>query len=253
MKVMPLEEGLEKNFWSHVSQDPAHYHFFIFDWKLKRDQTKILMAMEGEKIEGLMLVYRNYVVQLRGKHEAVRLLLDQLNLEKVELQAPLDCEDMILKKYAPKVKDEMILMCLRKGEEKIQIKTVPVRLGVKDAEEIADLMRKADPEWWGEVTAEGLRSGMDSAFWLGIKPDQKIVSIGMARLVDFGSNISVVATDEQYRNKGYATSIVSALVREILKTSSTALIHVLTDNAPAIRAYSKVGFKPYKTYLSIRG
>jgi predicted GNAT family acetyltransferase len=45
---------------------------------------------------------------------------------------------------------------------------------------------------------------------------------------------------------------VSALVQEILKRSPIALIHVIADNAPAVRAYSKVGFKPYKTYLSIR-
>jgi predicted GNAT family acetyltransferase len=61
-----------------------------------------------------------------------------------------------------------------------------------------------------------------------------------------------VATDEQYRNRGYATSIVSALVEEILKTDQTALIHVLRDNAPAARVCSKVGFKPYETYLSLK-
>jgi len=43
------------------------------------------------------------------------------------------------------------------------------------------------------------------------------------------------------------------LVREILKKSQMAIIHVLADNAPAVRAYSKVGFKPYKAYLSLRG
>jgi len=253
LKVISLEEDLEKIFWDNVNKDPLNYYFFIFDWKLNRDQTKILLAMEGEKVEGLMLVYRDYIAQLRGNHEAVKLLLDQLNLEKVELQAPLNCEDIVLRKYSPKFKAEIILMHLRKGEENIQIKTVPVRLGIEDAEEIAEIMRKADPEWWGEVAAERIRLGMKDVFWLGIKLDRKIVSIGNTRLLDFGSNIGVVATDEKYRNRGYATSIVSALVKETLKTSSTTLIHVLSNNAPAICVYSKVGFKPYKSYLTIRG
>jgi predicted GNAT family acetyltransferase len=88
---------------------------------------------------------------------------------------------------------------------------------------------------------------------LGIRYDGKLVSVGLTRFVDFGSNIGAIATDQDYQNMGYATSIVSALVQEILKNSPRALIHVLSDNGPAIHVYSKVGFKPYANYLFIRG
>jgi predicted GNAT family acetyltransferase len=108
------------------------------------------------------------------------------------------------------------------------------------------------PERWGETTAEKLKQKWHNVFWLGIRKEGKLVSIGKVRFVDFASNIGAVATDKNYRNRGYATSIVSALVQEIFKKSPIALIHVIPDNAPAIRVYSKVGFKPYKTYLSIR-
>lgn len=252
MKVVSVVDGYEQTFWDYVNRDPLNYCFFIFDWRQNRDKTRILLAMEGKKVEGSMLVYCDYIVQLRGSRETVKLLLDRLSLTSVELQAPLDCEDLVLVKFRPKIREEMILMRLRRGEERIRITTVPTKLGAEDVEEIADLMRTADPGWWGEVTAERIRSRIGDAFWLGIKQDGRIVSVGATRLTDFGSNIHVAATKEQHRNRGYATSIVSALVKEILKTSSIALIHVISDNAPAIRAYSKVGFKPYKTYLSIR-
>lgn len=252
MKVVPLEESLEQTFWNHVNQDPPDYYFFILDWKLNRDKTKILMAMEEDKIEGLMLVYRDYIVQLRGNREAVDMLLNHVNLEKVELQAPLECEDIVFRKHRPITKAEVILMRLRKGKENIQINHKLARLTVEDAGIVAELMRNAYPEWWGEITAESLKSRVENALWLGIKLDGKIVSVGNTRLTDFGSNIGAVATDERYRNKGYATSIVSALVKEILEGSSTALIHVLSDNAPAFHVYSKVGFKPYRSYLQLR-
>jgi predicted GNAT family acetyltransferase len=87
---------------------------------------------------------------------------------------------------------------------------------------------------------------------LGIKRDSKLVSIGLTRFMDFGSNIGAIATDRNYRNQGFATSIVSALVQEILKHSPSALIHVLKDNIPAVKVYSTVGFKPYKEYLLMR-
>lgn len=57
-------------------------------------------------------------------------------------------------------------------------------------------------------------------FWLGIKLEGKLVSVGNTRFVDFASNIGVVATDEYYRGREYATSIVSALVKEIWKKVS---------------------------------
>ena len=253
MKVVPLEEGLEETFWNHVNRDPIDYYFFIFDWKLNRDNTKILLAMEREKIEGLMLIYRDYIVQLRGNREAVEMLLEHLNLDKVELLAPLECEDVISRKYGPLAKGEVILMCLGKGEEHIQIKHAPEKLSVGDAEEVAELLRNALPEWWGETTAEMQKSIMENEFWLGIKLDGKIISVGNTCLTDFGSNIMFVATHELYRSMGYTTSIVSALVKEILKKSSIALIHVLSDNVSAIHVYSKVGFKPYKSYLLIKG
>jgi predicted GNAT family acetyltransferase len=253
LQIVALYDRLERAFWNHIKRDELDYYFFVLDWKLRRDQTKILMAMEDDQIEALMLIYRDYIVQLRGNSAAVQPLLEGLALENVELQAPLDCEDIVLKKFtAPRVKEEMMLMSLRNGEERIQVTTTPVRLSADDAEEVVELMRRADPSWWGETSVENMQRTLKEAYWLGIKQDGKIVSVGMMRLMDFASNIGIAATEEKYRNRGYATSIVSALVGEILKTSSTAIIHVIRDNAPAVRAYSKVGFKPYRTYLSIR-
>jgi predicted GNAT family acetyltransferase len=253
LKVVALFDGLERAFWNHVHGDELDYYFFILDWKLRRDQTKILMAMEDEEIEGLMLIYRDYVVQLRGTQNAVETLLDLLTLERVELQAPLDCENTVLAKYRdPKIKQKMMLMRLKKGEENTQVTTTPVRLSSDDAKEVVELMRRADPSWWGETPVENIQRTLKETCWLGIRQDERIVSVGNTRLMDFASNIGVVATEDKYRNRGYATSIVSALVSEILNTSPTAIIHVISDNVPAIRAYSKVGFKPYRTYISIR-
>jgi predicted GNAT family acetyltransferase len=210
------------------------------------------LAIEVEKIQGLMLVYSNLIVQLRGKRQAVEKLLDHINMEKIELQAPLECEDLVRRRYIPQIRHELVLMTLKKGDEKLQIKEKPVRLGPEDALEVAKLMKEADPEWWGEITPEDRKQSLEETFWVGLKHDGRIVSVGNTRFNDLGSNIGVVATDKQYRNMGYATSIVSALLKEILRRSPAALIHVLSENAPAIRVYSKVGYRPYKRYLLMR-
>lgn len=252
MKIVSVADNYEKIFWNHVNQDPIDYYFFIVDWTQRKEQTKIFLAMEKEKVLGSLLIFADYIVQFRGCRKAIQELLEHVNLEKVELQAPLDCEDIVCQKFKPRIKQIMVLMRLNRGEEHIRLTETPVMLSVEEAEEVATLMRRCDPEWWGEITAEQLKQRWQNVFWLGIKKEGKLASVGNTRFVDFASNIGVVATDEKYRNRGYATSIVSTLVQEILKRSPTAIIHVIADNAPAIRAYSKVGFKPYKTYLSIR-
>ena len=252
MEIVSVANGYEQMFWDYVNRDPLDCYFFILDWTQRREQSKIFLAVEGEEVLGSLLVFADYIVQFRGSREAVQKLLEYSNLEKVELQAPLNCEDIICQKFKPRVKQVMVLMRLNRGEEHVCLTATPVRLNVEDAEEVAALMRRCDPEWWGETNAEQLKQRWQNVFWLGIKLQGRLVSLGNTRFVDFASNIGVVATDEHYRSRGYATSIVSALVEEILKRSPIALIHVIADNAPAVRTYSKVGFKPYKAYLSIR-
>jgi len=252
VEIVSVADGYEQTFWNYVNRDPIDYYFFIIDWTQRREQTKIFLAVEGKEVLGSLLVFADYIVQFRGSREAVQKLLEYANLEKVELQAPPDCEDIVCQKYKPRIKQDMVLMRLNRGEERSQITEKPVRLWIEDAEEVADLMRRCDPEWWGEANAEKVRKSLETAFALGVKKDGRLVSAGSTRFVDFASNVNMVATDERYRGRGYATSIVSALVEEILKRSPIALIHVIADNIPAMRAYTKVGFKPYKAYLSIR-
>lgn len=258
LRVAGLDESLEPLFWNHVNADPVGYYFFIFDWKLRHDQSKIFLALQGKKdIVGLMLIYRDHVLQLRGSHEAVEALLESLVWElgkPVELQAPFECEQLVIRKFGePKVRQRMMIMSLRRGEEKINVTTQPERLTVEDARDIASLMQKADPGWWGEIPVDFIQNSFQTdAYWLGVKQNGKLVSVGMARLTDFGSNVNIVATDMAYRSRGYATSIVSVLVQEILKISNLALIHVIAENTSAVRAYAKVGYKPHQTYLLVR-
>jgi GNAT superfamily N-acetyltransferase len=251
MRILPLDSGLEPVFWKHVNQEFIEYYFFILDWKRCREETKIWLALDRQdRVDGMMLVYADRIIQLRGSVEAAGELLPKLDVEKVEIQCPLTHKELILKQFSNVGKaSEIFLMSLEKGEENLQITRKPARLAIEDSEEIAALMRHGNPEWWGEVTGEGVAQEMSRQLWLGIKIDGKLVSVGSTTIEPIGSNIAPVVTREEHRNKGYATSIVSALVEQVLKSSNLALIHVESANKPATRVYTKVGFKPRKQYF----
>lgn len=253
MEIVSLEPALEPIFWEHINQDIPRYYFFAFDWKHNRDATRILLALEGNRIDGMMLVYRQSIVQLRGNCDAVKALLERLDLEKVELQALDQHKQYALEKYKPTWSHEMMLMLLRKGEERLLIRHPIVTLDASDAEQIAAIMKYADPEYWGTTTRQQIVEDVRNVNWLGIKVNRELVSIGSTRLTEWGGLIGVVATHRDHRNKGYATSIVSKLVKQILEKLSIAMIYVLSDNPSAIRVYRKVGFKPYRKYFFMRG
>jgi len=256
MEIVSLGRALEPTFWDHVRQDVPHYYFFAFDWKYNREDTEILLALEEDRIDGMMLVYDERIVQLRGSNKAAEVLLEKLHLDKIEMQSPRKHRQLILKRYKPTLGQsrEMILMVVHKGEEELHTKHPVFELDAVYGEKIAATMRDADPEYWGDVISERILEGMNKgANWSGIEVNENLVSIGMSRLTEWAGLVGVVATHEEHRNRGYATSIVSRLVEEILDGLPLAMIYVLADNPPAIRAYKKVGFKPYKTYFFMRG
>jgi len=254
MKVLPLDSRLEPLFWKHIYQDIPHHYFFILDMNRDRASTKILLALDRKnRIDGMMMIYKQSIVQLRGSVEAAKTLLGKLDIEKIEIQGLEEHRTLILDKFKkPKTTLDLILMTLSKGAETLHIKHPVVKLSTADADDIAALMRQGDPEWWGETMSRKIAERMNERLWLGIKVDGQLVSVGGATLDVWGSNIGTVVTHEKHRNKGYATSIVSALVEQILQKSDLALIHVESNNPPAIRAYTKVGFKPYRKYFVAR-
>lgn len=251
MRVVPLDSVLEPLFWEYVNQDIPDCYFFILDMRRDRASTEIRLALNKQnRIEGLMMIYRKSIVQLRGSPEAGRVLLERLDLEEAKIQAPSNHKTLILKRFKNvKRTFDLIQMTLRKGEENLSMKHPIVRLSGSEVEDIAALMRRENPEWWGGITAEQIAKRMTESLWLRIKVDGRLVSVGSATIDDWASNVGTVVTHESYRNRGYATSIVSALVEKILQKSNIALIHVESGNLPAIKVYTKVGFKPYKRYF----
>jgi ribosomal protein S18 acetylase RimI-like enzyme len=251
MKIVSLNAEIEPLFWQHVYSDILDYYFFILDVKYDAANSKVTLALnEKGKIEGMMLVYHNAMAQFRGSNVAIKALMTKLDLDKIMITTPLEYSPFKLPNwYTMKEKPRgLTLMALRKGEETPRIKHDLVRLSESDAEDIVALMKASDFDWWGEVSAEQITERMKERVWLGIKLDGKLASIGGARIDNWAGCIHTIATHQDYRCRGYATSITSALVEQIMEKSNLALINVVSTNTPAIRAYTKAGFKSYKNY-----
>jgi predicted GNAT family acetyltransferase len=107
--------------------------------------------------------------------------------------------------------------------------------------------------WRTDFSTEQVIEQMSTTTWAGVKINGELAAIGRMRLAGEVGHVPTVATHQAHRNRGYATSIVSYLVEHILEKIPVAIIYVLGDNAPAVKVYGRVGFKPYRRYYLMRG
>lgn len=255
MRLALLTDELLPFYMDLVKQDYVDFYFFIYDILLQRERTKVWLAIESGEIVGLMLIYNGNMVQLRGVPQAVGFLLSSLNLENVDVQAPKECEDMVLAKFPVyKTKESVTVMRLEKGTENLELTLEPEKLNFQNADELAQLMRQSYPLMWSEMTGETVKTlaSPKEAVQFGIRVDGMLVAFGAGVLTEPVGIVTWLGTLEKFRRRGFCTSIISALVREGLKNANFISIHVLDENHSARRIYERVGFKPYRCYVLVK-
>lgn len=255
MKIVEVTDDLERQFLDVAETDYCDYYFFIYDWLLQRSKTKIFLALEAGVVAGLMVVFGGRIAQIRGSSAAVRPLLNGLPAQVADIQVPADCETLLDAKYPnPKLKAHVTLMQIARGKEQLCIKQKPEKLTAADAAEVAQIMHEADLELWHDITADAVAQlfSTKDALWLGIKQDGKLTSFGYAMLTPKVCHVTWIATRPEYERLGYATSIVASLVEVCLAKAEAAIIYVIDENSTAKGIYTKVGFRPYKSYVFIK-
>ncbi|QEE14246.1 GNAT family N-acetyltransferase [Promethearchaeum syntrophicum] len=244
MKIILLDSTTEPIFWDFVGERIEEYFFFIMDYKQDPDSTKIWMAFgEDEKIKGMLLNYKEKNIQIRGSDEAVKNLINQVDMLTMDITV-LNSHKEFLNLKDKENKKEILLnrMVIYPGENLISNNLEPEILEESDREEIASLFRKADPEFWGKVKGNELVFS-ETHKWFGIKRSNQIVSFSQIWIGDEIGIVSTVATDPNFRNQGLATVLVSYAVQELFKHVPLGLIHVRADNTPAVHTYEKIGYK----------
>jgi predicted GNAT family acetyltransferase len=79
--------------------------------------------------------------------------------------------------------------------------------------------------------------------YLGIRYAGNLIAMAGERMrFDGFTEISAVCTHPGYRGCGYASSLVRALVRQIITRGETPFLHLYSDNTIAAALYTKLGF-----------
>jgi ribosomal protein S18 acetylase RimI-like enzyme len=79
--------------------------------------------------------------------------------------------------------------------------------------------------------------------YLGLMVDGTLVAMaGERNHLDVYTEVSAVCTDEQFRGRGYAQTLVRAIVDNVRARDETAFLHAAAYNEAAIKLYDAMGF-----------
>jgi ribosomal protein S18 acetylase RimI-like enzyme len=110
-------------------------------------------------------------------------------------------------------------------------------LGAADSNEMIALTKLTNPGPFGKRTQE-------LGLYLGIRQQGRLAAMaGERQRLPGYTEVSAVCTHPDFQGRGYARSLISALLPKIMARDETPMLHVREDNPGAIRVYERLGFK----------
>jgi len=241
----------ESLYYDYIKDNITDYFFFLVDYSLYPEDTEVFMALDdNKKIHGMILSWKNRRIQLRGSIESLEFLLKDKNYEPISITGFEEHKEIITK-YFPEYIKEIALyrMSLNKGEYN-NFERYPFQvLSHTHKEEIASFMNICDPEYWGSVTTEDILVD-DNNIPIAILENNQIICLTRILKYEKIDYFMVVGTHPNYRNKGYASSLICSILNELLVDKKEFLITVRIENPPAIHTYKKMGFSICNTQYS---
>jgi ribosomal protein S18 acetylase RimI-like enzyme len=251
LRSVPVNPDTEAVFYKYIGDNFAEYFFFHVDYAQYPESTEIYMALDNKDIiHGMLLIWNDRRIQLRGSAKSLEMLLRDKNYSPISITG-FDKHKATIEKYFPQYTKEIALyrMAMQKGDF-VDFENYPFKiLSDSDKDDIASFMRITDPIFWGSRKPEDIMMDENNVFF-GIFNNDKLVSItGVWKYKNVGY-ITIVGTNPAYRNKGYASSIVSSAIKNIFWEKGECLITVRVKNTPAIHTYEKLGFTIQNTQYS---
>jgi ribosomal protein S18 acetylase RimI-like enzyme len=117
----------------------------------------------------------------------------------------------------------------------------------------ADRLTAADIDDLNHLYQLGFRTGfpttvVDEGIYYGVRVRGRLVSAAGTHVINAREGVGVVGnvmTHIDYRGHDFAKMVTSAVTSELLSRVRDVALNVHTDNAPAVAAYARLGYREY--------
>ncbi len=241
MSIQKVGEN-DKQLVSWLNRDVVKNAFALYDLQYEGEFTEIYIALDEEGlIESYLLLYKRLKypsVIIEGKIGKTRPLLEKIDFQKMIIHIPPE-HLPIIKDVFPNARLFHEDWMLIKRNQLLSTGKIRARkMRIEEAPKLANLNPglHRDSSEYEEV--------IEKFAVYGIFINDKLVSTARSfiQLPEIWF-IGGVYTHPKHRNKGYATQATYAVTKEGLDNSGQASLFVRSDNYPALRAYTKIGYK----------
>ena len=260
LQVDELEESIVPDLDAYLRKDLLSNVYTIYDLRYERcSKAKFYVAKDRDRIAGVLLKYRGYpyaIAVALGSREAVHSLLGKVPIEKMLLLGTPELTKILEEKFPNAPKYGVNIMALDNHVANPITITQVRRLGVEDAHAWAQSVahrvgQNQAPTNEALLEAQRLLT-KNTAF--GIYDAGMLVARATSHVqLPEAWAIGGVFTEPDYRGRGLATSVTSALVQEALRYTNRVVLFVRSDNAPANHLYETIGFRNIakRTWLDV--
>lgn len=259
------EEDRQK-IYEYVSIEPE-MNLFVYgnieNFGMSSKQIELFVnEKDGQWDSLLMRYYNNYLIYSRKTEYEIAPIINELRNREVE---SISGKTELIKRLMPfyedyVLKETCMMRCNKKPEEELEFENeVKIRkLTIHDIPTMISLYCKIDEfskEYVGKekIKSEQIRENMEKgSICVGAFKGAKLVAVaGSSAANSVCAMVTGVATEENYRRKGYAKAVVIHLIQEMF-LQGKKFICLFYENPVAGELYKSIGFQEIGAYAMLQ-
>lgn len=236
----------EMHIHSLLEQDRIWSAYAIADLDPHHKTHSVWFAYE----DAVVLTYHGFTPPILfsyGPSKDLEFLFHEIPLGDYTFTLQRPSRDLLEDRLKTSFETEMWRMSLEPGEFNPVTGEGGSQLNLNDLDEMVNLFADHTDRPDAFVPTQ-----LEQGVYFGIREENELVSVAGTHVLSYEQSVAAVGnvfTRPDHRNKGYGTRVNSLVAGTLGRMGiKTIVLNVSTANQPAIRSYTRIGFKPYCKY-----